>query len=313
MTKLELNKDNVNVIKQVIAEHKLPKDFISTVNNYYLPLADDLISKAKKPQQGNCLFLGIQGTQGSGKSTCAAFLKLIFETHYNKRTLVISIDDFYLTLKERQSLAKTSHPLFITRGAPGTHDIPLLEKTVSQCSNIKTSDSISIPIFDKSIDDRATQAQWQTVNEPLDIIILEGWCVGLTEQSESELKEPINELEVLEDRDQSWRNYVNQKLANEYAELYAKFDYLIALQAPSFECVFEWRLLQEQKLAEKLKQNKEQSSSPSKVQTKEQLRRFISHYERLTRHALTSMPTQADYLLLLEADHQFSKLIITKN
>ena len=42
---------------------------------------------------------------------------------------VFSIDDFYKTKIDRLRMSKKKHPLFITRGVPGTHDLKLLNQT----------------------------------------------------------------------------------------------------------------------------------------------------------------------------------------
>lgn len=302
-----------NKVQQAIVENKLPTSFVSTVNGFYIPLVEKLITQSEgflsSSESSRPLFVGIQGTQGSGKSTCAEFLKLILTEQYNKSCLVMSIDDFYLTRAERKLLAEQEHPLFATRGVPGTHDISLLGKALDDCSNVSANNPIQVPVFDKTIDDRAPESQWQTVAEPVDIIILEGWCVGVTPQLENELVKPINELETDEDAQKIWRSFVNAKLADEYKLLFARLDYLIALQAPSFECVYEWRLLQEQKLAAKLASLENIDTSNIRIQSEQELTRFISHYERLTRHALKTMPTLADWLLVLNQDHSFAQLI----
>ncbi|MBX2848845.1 MAG: hypothetical protein KTR16_11025 [Acidiferrobacterales bacterium] len=307
----EFSKAQQQTLQQEIATQKLPLDFIDVVTTYYLPLAQRIIEKAEqlgheKINDEGYFFLGVQGTQGSGKSTCASFLKLIFETVYSKQTLVASIDDFYLTRAERQQLAQSKHPLFVTRGVPGTHDIKLLEDVLDQCAKLSNGESVKVPTFDKATDDRAPAAQWQIVKQPIDIMILEGWCVGLSPQQEQALTPAINTLEADEDADAIWRKFANQQLAGPYANLYGRFDGLVALQAPNFECVFDWRLLQEKKLEQKLS---EQSMDTSNLQSEAELKRFISHYERLTKHALRTMPEQADWLLMLQQEHGFSELI----
>jgi D-glycerate 3-kinase len=71
-------------------------------------------------------------------------------------------------------------------------------------------------------------------------------------------------------------------------------DYLIMLKAPDFDKVFEWRQNQEDKLAAK------QGSGPgSRIMSREQLRRFIQHYERITRHGLVRLPETADVVFEL--------------
>lgn len=295
-------------IEQEIRQHKLPAAFTSVVDEYYRPLAEKVMERANNQPPSKPIILGIQGSQGSGKSTCAAFLKLLFEKNYKQTTLVISIDDFYLTRIERRALANEIHPLLVTRGVPGTHDVALLLSTLKACSATEAM-PLSVPVFNKASDDRAQQDDWQVVTEPVDIIILEGWCVGLSAQSEEDLIEPVNELEAVEDAERHWRSYVNRQLEGAYNDLYQQLDYLISLQAPCFECVYRWRSLQEQKLIQALNESGEDVEA-AKLLSAHELQRFISHYERLTRHALATMEQQADWLLMLNADHGFSELLI---
>lgn len=293
-------------IEQAILDHGLPTDFGTTVSEYYAPLTEKLYTdieklatsfKTPRPQ-----FIGIQGSQGSGKSTCADFLKLILETEYDCRVLVMSIDDFYLTLFERQQLSETVHPLLVTRGVPGTHDVELIQSVFDAAEQ---KQSFTVPTFNKAIDDRAEQSDWQTIDSPLDVVILEGWCVGIPAEKTDKLDQAMNELEANEDSSGRWRQMVNTKLANEYQDLYNRLDHLVTLQVPSFECVFEWRLLQEQKMIARLK---EQGKDTSKAQTPEQITRFIAHYQRLTEHALTVMPTLANYSLSIDKLHRITGL-----
>ncbi|PTT43253.1 kinase, partial [Stenotrophomonas sp. HMWF022] len=72
------------------------------------------------------LILGLCGAQGSGKSTIAARLAKQVE-----RSAILSLDDLYLTRAERQKLARAVHPLFATRGVPGTHDVALGVETIA--------------------------------------------------------------------------------------------------------------------------------------------------------------------------------------
>jgi len=306
-TNAVLDSASRDAIKREMQRRKLPAAFMAIVDEYYQPLAKKVIERARCQPRSKPIFLGVQGSQGSGKSTCAAFLKLLFEKNYTQKTLVISIDDFYLTRSERRVLASDIHPLLVTRGVPGSHDIELLRNIVQACNDPEAM-PLSVPVFDKASDDRAQRADWQMLTEPADIVILEGWCVGLSAQDEEDLVEPLNELEAVEDSKQHWRRYVNQQLKGAYADLYAQLDYLLALQAPSFECVYEWRGLQEQKLIESLTESGEDIDA-KKILSSHDLNRFIAHYERLTRHALATMPQQADWLLMLNADHGFSELI----
>lgn len=299
------------LVIQAIEDHRLPSDFHNTVEEFYWPLAQSLGSSikgqlGKKGKQPTVI--GIQGSQGSGKSTCAAFLTLLLESECQLKVLATSIDDFYLTRGERQQLAQERHPLFETRGVPATHDVDMISAMLDRVTageSLSSKWPLEVPVFDKSIDDRAPRSLWQRIEHPIDVIILEGWCVGITAQDEESLVKPINELEQLEDHNGVWRSTVNQALRTGYKELFERLDILVALQAPSFKCVLGWRQLQEQKMIAKLKA---QGRSIDNAQTAEQIKRFISHYQRLTEHALATMPELADYVLWLNEHHQFTKL-----
>ena len=286
-------------IRLSLDEHRLPDSYAEDLDSFLLPVAEKLSQQHK----GEPLIVGIQGSQGSGKSTSAAFLKLILECEYDLSVAICSIDDFYLSRTERQTLAESVHPLLQTRGVPGTHRTDLIDQQF-QC--FKSKQSLFIPQFEKAMDDPKPQDQWLSIRDSVDLLIFEGWCVGITPQQESELSLAVNELESQEDADLVWRKYVNDKLATEYTSIFSQLDVLIALQAPSFDCVFEWRQLQEQKLIDSLEsQGKGTELTLSPVQVK----RFIQHYQRLTEHGLKSLKQDANYVLELNADHRITALL----
>lgn len=294
-------------IAAAIAQHALPPDFTDTVTRWYLPLAEKITAQAR--QLNRPLVLGIQGTQGSGKSTLADFLRLIFEHQYQLSCVSLSIDDFYLTRAERAQLAETAHPLLITRGVPGTHDVQLAIDTIEQLTGARSASDgnpVNLVRFNKAVDDRAPESDWDEVQAPVDIVILEGWCVGLRAEESRALIPPLNDLERIEDRDASWRLHVNNQLAYQYPKLFNMLDRLVVLKAPSFECVYQWRLLQEKKLEDKCRQ---EGTSTDKILSPAQVSRFISHYQRLTEHGLRTLPLLADWTLPLNADHQICEIL----
>jgi len=295
----------ISVLQEHIQYEKLPADFIQLVKNYYWPIVCDIANAIEDPAP-KPYFLGIQGTQGSGKSTFAGFIKRILEEEFGKNCLVLSLDDFYLTKAERETLSQEVHPLLMTRGVPGTHDIGLLSQTIEQINSLQAGQSISVVTFNKALDDRADPKDWQSITEPQDVIILEGWCVGVSAQSQDDLAEPINELEANEDVDGKWRGYVNQQIGQNYQSIYDQFDGLAVLLAPSFECVFQWRTKQEQKLIDKLNS---QGESLNDTMSPAEIKRFISHYQRLTEHGLKTLPSQANWQLILQANHSITELI----
>ncbi len=288
-------------ITQLIAQQRLPASFVDTVQHWYMPVAMEIAGKAR--QAAAPIVVGVQGAQGSGKSTLAAFLKALLESNHHLNTAVLSIDDFYLTHAARTQLGQTVHPLLCTRGVPGTHDVALAQRTINTLCQLKGSESTRIPRFDKSIDDRAPEEQWSNISGPVDVILLEGWCVGLNPQSDDALEPPINTLEAENDAQGLWRRYVNHKLSQEYAPLFNSFTFFVVLQAPSFDAVYQWRLLQEQKLIAKIKEEN-QTRAGIRTMSADEIRTFISHYQRLTEHALCTLPEKADYVLRLDSQHR---------
>lgn len=247
--------------------------------------------------RGACLTVGICGSQGSGKTTLAASLQELLKAR-GLAVAVISIDDLYLPRQQRFALAESVHPLLRTRGVPGTHDVELGLQTLHA---LTASGSVAIPSFDKSRDDRRPRNAWPTVQAPMDVILLEGWCVGAVPQDPVCLSEPVNALERQSDADGTWRRFVNDSLAGRYQQLFARLDSLILLKAPGFEAVYGWRLEQEQKLREQVEA---QGGDPSRVMSDVQVREFISHYERLTRHILDEMPARAEVVVSLDETRQ---------
>jgi D-glycerate 3-kinase len=258
---------------------------------------------------GACRVVGINGSQGSGKSTLSQRLRELLREGFALQVLVLSIDDLYLSHAGRQQLAQRIHPLLRTRGVPGTHDVELGVQLLQALKSAGPASAVRIPRFIKAIDDRAPEAEWDTVDGPVDLVLFEGWCVGTPAQSEEELRDPVNELEAREDAEGTWRRYVNTQLATAYARLFALIDQLIFLRAPDFDSIYRWRLQQEQENAAVLQPaSAAAGGTASRIMGPEQLRRFIQHYERLTRHAMGAMPQRADVVIELGPQHEWQAL-----
>ncbi|WP_010185658.1 kinase [Sphingomonas sp. PAMC 26605] len=237
------------------------------------------------------LVLGLCGAQGSGKSTVASALATRFAD-----TVVLSLDDLYHTRRERARLAADVHPLFATRGVPGTHDVALGLDTFAR---LDAGQAVALPRFDKATDDRVDSALWRPAPVPTRLVIFEGWCVGARPQDASALREPVNTLERERDPLGVWRRYADAALAGAYQRLFARIDLLALLRAPSWERVLAWRLEQEQAL-------RRSGAHGVGVMSDREVRAFVSHYERLTRHILATMPAYADLVLQLDDDRSCS-------
>lgn len=282
------------LISEFLARENLPASYGQDARDYLLPLAEEIV-QATSP--GKTLLVGVNGAQGTGKSTLCQLLADLFGAH-QLTVATLSIDDFYLTRAAREALAVAQHPLLRSRGVPGTHDTHLLRETLAALSAAGPNDQVALPRFDKAVDDRVAREDWPRVHGPVHLVLLEGWFVGAQPQARAALAQPVNRLEAEEDRDGRWRLWVNERLAADYQDIFARLDRLIMLAAPSFEQVYEWRALQEEKLCRK------RGNAGVGVMTETELRRFIEHFERLTRHCLATLPGRADVLLQLDVDHR---------
>lgn len=283
------------MLSEFINENKLSRGFEASAVHYFVPLAELLHShqfSAKKP-----FFVGINGSQGSGKSTLADFLSMYLSSEYALNVVVLSLDDFYFDKTKRNELAETVHPLLATRGVPGTHDTSHIQQVLDQLK--RNQPDVIIPRFDKATDNPYPKQQWAKISRAVDIVLFEGWCWGVSAQSQQTLVQPVNQLEQSRDENQQWRQYVNTQLSAEYEPLYRFFDSWIMLKAPSFDDVYNWRLEQENKLREKTKQ-----VNTSGIMSPAQIHNFIQHYQRLTEHALTTLPAACDHVFTLNSQRE---------
>lgn len=276
------------MIDRLIAEEALPADYREIVERHWQPLAGEI---ARRFAERGPVVVGINGAQGSGKSTLCRFLEVLLAQR-GLRAATLSIDDLYLTRAERARLAREVHPLLATRGVPGTHDVALGMAIIDA---FREGGDLDLPRFDKAVDDRA--ARTEHLAGPLDVLLFEGWCVGAAPQNEASLAEPVNALEAEEDVEGTWRAFVNRALRESYAMLFGRIDFLVMLKVEGFERVRANRLLQERKLA---------ASHPggTAIMDEAALDRFLMHYERLTRWMLEEMPARADVVIPIARDRR---------
>ncbi len=287
-------------ISDFLQNHQLPDSYQILANKWYLPVLEEIASHQNSAKR--TITVGINGAQGSGKSTLAQLAVYVLSQHYSLNVVSLSLDDFYFTRQERVMLGQGIHPLLTTRGVPGTHDIALARRTISQLINQQFP--VRIPRFNKAEDDRAPVEGEDVINQPVDVIIFEGWCLGAEAQHETLLKDPMNELEEIEDQDQSWRRYVNEQLERFYPKLFELIDIWIMLKAPSFNCVYQWRLEQENKL--KLSLSEQQTST--QIMDEKAVGRFIKFYQRITENTLNTLPNKVNYLFELDENRQISQM-----
>ena len=258
------------------------------ISQYIAPIINNInTSKDKK-------FI-IAGSQGAGKSTLAILFKLALEKIYKKKVMLLSIDDYYLSKKKRIKLSKKIHPLLITRGVPGTHDIVALKNDIINFQQKKFP--ITTPTFNKLKDDVSIKKK---IIKNAEILILEGWCCGTRSINKEYLFENINSLESKLDKNKKWRQFYNSQLKREYKKVFSLFDQQIYIQPPSFNYIIKWRYAQEKNNA--LKSRKKDFMNKNDLQT------FIQHYEKLTKWMMKTMPAKADILIKIDGNQKIKKV-----
>lgn len=281
----------------LIKHQRLPETIAPALGSVVLHMAAWVL-RAKDPS--NTFVLGINGAQGSGKSTLSAFLALALTQIHRQRVAVLSIDDLYKTHDERQRIGREIHPFLVTRGVPGTHDVAMGLNLIHALKSAQANTVTPLPAFSKAIDDRLPADCWPTFPGRPDVILFEGWCVGTTPEAETALVKPVNKLERDEDPDGCWRRYVNEQLKGSYSSLFKELDGLLMLKVPDMARVIEWRTQQERQLSA------QSEATDRRLLDAAAIERFIMHYERLTRHNLSEMPSRANMVLTLNEQHAFS-------
>ena len=197
------------------------------------------------------LFVALQGPQGSGKTFLTEHVKNSLtcadERHPALRVATLSIDDLYLPHGQLKAVASANpeNLLLRGRGQPGTHDIALGLSLLRSLKDINHSPTghLCIPRFDKSLfdgeGDRLPESEWTPIHGPLDVVLLEGWCVGFYPQSSQYIERRINQVPLGLEQTFDVSAYtlehvldVNQRLA-EYAKWWDLFDVFVQVRKHS--------------------------------------------------------------------------------
>ncbi|MDJ0556327.1 MAG: glycerate kinase [Microcoleaceae cyanobacterium MO_207.B10] len=286
----------------IIDANKLPladNNNFQTLWHLWLPLAMKL---AKECQQLNLpLIYGILGSQGTGKTTLAKILILIIaKLGYN--AITISLDDIYKTYAERQLLQKQDSRL-IWRGPPGTHDISLgvevLDK-LRQSGDKLSGYLISIPRFNKSLFNGAGDRIKPDQVSNVDIILFEGWFVGVRPINDTIFDNPP--LPIITEADRKFARDMNLKLT-EYLPLWERLDRLMVLYPTDYRFSKQWRQQAEQEMI---------SSGKSGMKDNE-VEQFVEYFWKalhpeLFIKPLIENPEFVDLVIEINADHSMEKI-----
>ncbi len=293
-----VKKDCLKFIKSQETKADKFKNKERLINSFLIPLCFWINKKAENKRP---YFVGLAGGQGTGKTTISSLIKIILTKYFKLNVFRISIDDFYKTRKERINLSKKVHPMLLTRGVPGTHDINMMLNFFKKLKGKKFK-RLKLPKFNKAIDDRFHKKRWYDLKKRPDIIIFEGWCVGAKSEKSISLKKTINSMEKSKDQKQVWRKYVNDQLKSKYKKLYSQLNCLIYLKAKNFSLLQKWRLKQERKLWVK-------SKVKSKIMSRGDVLNFMQTYQRITQNMFRYMSKYASIILNLNSNHQIKSAV----
>lgn len=234
--------------------------------------------------------VGLSGAPGSGKSALAGLICGVLK-RLGAPTVVLSLDDYYLGLDQRRELAR-HHPLFAQRGVPGTHDWTRLVDDLDRIREGRV-EGLRLPRFDKSLDDRCSDAGSKPLRSRPRLLILEGWLIGAQAQGSSALNEPVNDLEAEQDLDGRWRRLVNAQLARYQRDLGPRLDRRWFLAVPDWKSVVDWRWQQE----------REQAGAARHLTNREAVTRFLDQFQRIATHMLATCTEWAAVVVRLDDRH----------
>ena len=296
----KVKKDCLKFIKSQETKADKFKNKERMIKLFLIPLCFWISKKANKKRP---YFVGLAGGQGTGKTTISSLIRIILTKYFKLNVFRISIDDFYKTRKERINLSKRVHPMLLTRGVPGTHDINMMLNFFKR-SKSKKFNRFKLPSFNKAVDDRNNKKKWYDLKKRPDVVIFEGWCVGAQSEKNNTLKKTINSMEKAKDQKQIWRKYVNHQLKSKYKILFSQLNCLIYLKAKNFTLLQKWRLKQERKLWVKSK-----IKSNFKIMSKGDVLNFMQTYQRITQNMFRYMPKYASIVFNLNTNHQIKSAV----
>lgn len=268
-------------------------------NNLWLSLAKQLVSNYQ--QLGRPLIQGILGGQGTGKTTmCHALCGILKQLGY--RTVSISLDDLYKTYDERLAL-KQKEPRLIWRGPPGTHDVELGLTLLRQIRERKSP--VAVPRFDKSLHGGAGDRTIPDIVENVDIVLFEGWFVGVRpiDPTAFDTAPPP----IITDEDKAFAHQMNNKLTD-YLPLWEQLDNLILLYPKDYRLSLEWRKQAERQMI---------AAGKSGMSEKE-VEQFVNYFwcslhPELFINPLVKSPTFVDLVIEVKSDHSFGAVYQPKD
>ncbi|MEM9510499.1 MAG: glycerate kinase [Cyanobacteria bacterium P01_E01_bin.35] len=273
----------------IIDEQRIEHNFAKL----WLPLALNLAQASQELER--TFIQGVLGGQGTGKTTLCIILKLILnDLGFSVATL--SIDDLYLTYEERQALQAKNSQL-IWRGPPGTHNIEDGIRVINQCLKQDDLVEIALPRFDKSQHSGAgDRIEPQIVPKP-DILLFEGWFVGVRPIAESFFDNPPAPIITAEDK--QFAVDCNRRL-QAYLPLWDQLDSLVILYPEDYRLSLEWRNRAEQIMI----------ATKGTGMTDEEISRFVEYFWKALHPDLFIKPLTktADMVVEIKSDRSLGEI-----
>lgn len=242
--------------------------------------------QAQRARKPDCpALICVSGAQGSGKTTAVQLLEMANRPRFAQ----FSIDDVYFDTDQRAAFAAKTHPLFKTRGPPGTHDIALARATIDALTNAGPETETPLPRFDKIKDEMKPLEEWPVFRGRPEAILVDAWCGGALP---ARFGAPLNAVEA-EDPDGVWRETQNEFLRTCYGDWFKSFDATVYLRPPGWDVVRRWRGQQEVTLR----------GRPLTADEEAWIDRFIMHYEWITRSMMAG-GVMADVVVQLDEERR---------
>lgn len=269
------------------------REILNQFQKLWFPFAVELAIARRKLNR--TLVQGILGGQGVGKSTLCQILKQILN-YLGCSVATLSIDDLYLTYPQRQELRRKD-PRLIWRGPPGTHDVNLGIEVIDRCRNSNSTEKILMPRFDKSAyngaGDRSTP---EAISKP-DILLFEGWFVGVQPMAEDCFTRPPAPIITAEDI--RFAKDSNRRL-RAYLPLWDKLDSLMVLYPEDYRLSKQWRKEAEHKMI----------ATEKTGMSDAEIDRFVEYFWKSLHPELFIEPltTTADLVVEIKRDRTLGKI-----
>jgi D-glycerate 3-kinase len=270
------------IYRFVQEETRLPADRHPAL----VELAGDLRARIDPDRRG-CI--GLAGAPGCGKSTLAQALACGLNA-IEVPALVLSLDDYYQPRAYREQLAATHHPLFRQRGVPGSHELDRLMEDLDLLREGHARGR-SVPVFDKSVDDRLPPDLWPEIEMDPVVTILEGWCVGAPPPGKREWTAAVGASNLPADDLGRWRGRVRYAWTDYHLALAGRLDELWYIRVPDWHSVIDWRWQQER------------DRDRRHLADREAVRAFLATFEPVVEIMQRTHPDWADLSLYADRAH----------